>query len=107
MDKQRGWVRDRSSGPGVSLSVSQSESRENGGAAVPGMLGGGGDISISIISSHEAERCSTEGEEGEGEAQAWTITGFRERNMGGNRRLRVQSENKTREDCLNSITLQN
>lgn len=36
---------------------------ENGGAAVarqPGMLGGGDDISISIIGSHEAERCSTE-----------------------------------------------
>lgn len=36
--------------PAVSLSVRQSESRENGGAAVPGMLGGGDDISFSIIS---------------------------------------------------------
>lgn len=44
----------------VSPSVSRSERRENGGAAVPGMLGGGDDISISIIGSHEAERCSTE-----------------------------------------------
>lgn len=89
MDKQRGWVRECSSGPAVSLSVSQSESRENGGAAVPGMLGGGGDISISIISSHEAERCSTEGEEREGEAQAWTTTDFTERNMDENRTLKV------------------
>lgn len=48
--------------PSVGQSVSLNRG-ENGGAAVarqPGMLGGGDDISISIIGSHEAERCSTE-----------------------------------------------
>lgn len=57
---------------------------------MPGMLAGGDDISISIIGGHEAERCSTEtsaGEEREGEAPGWTITGVRETTMGGSRRV--------------------
>ncbi|KAK5919538.1 hypothetical protein CgunFtcFv8_023422 [Champsocephalus gunnari] len=43
--------------PAVGLSVSRSGSRENGGAAVARMLGGGGDIISIISSSHEASRC--------------------------------------------------
>lgn len=74
-----GWVRD---GPAARRLVCPStrlrDRGENGGATVPGMLGGGDDISISIIGSHEAERCSTEytwgWEEREGEAQGWTTS---------------------------------
>lgn len=79
-----------SSGPAV-WSVSQSGSRENGDAAVPGMLGGGGDISISIIGSREAEQCSTETQRsrsrGRGRAQGWAKE--RDTNMGENGRLEV------------------
>lgn len=33
---------------------------ENGGVAEPGMLGGGGDISINILVGHVTERCSAQ-----------------------------------------------
>lgn len=47
-------------GPAARQSASLKR-RENGGATVSGMLGGGDDISISIIGSHEAQTHIREG----------------------------------------------